>query len=167
MGRGRRRPERDTGRFGPGPGRDRRHDTGHTTAPADQYNVFFQLDNGDWMVQSFGADTNAFGLQSDFVAVPEPGTLALLGTGFLGLLGVAGRNRRGGRVVRKQSKGLEPVQPRALDPGAFAMTGRKGGESSRTIATTLMAAPCSCAKTSLFRRKTSLFRKARLPVLWA
>jgi len=45
-----------------------------TTAPADQYNVFFRLDDGDWMVQSFGADGNAFGVQPDFVGVPEPGT---------------------------------------------------------------------------------------------
>ena len=65
-----------------------------TIAPADQYNVFFQLDDGAWMVQSYGADDNAFGVQPDSVAVPEPGTLALLGTGFLGLLG---RNRRRGR----------------------------------------------------------------------
>jgi hypothetical protein len=65
-----------------------------TTAPADQYNVFFQLANGDWMVQSFGADNNAFGLQSDSVApVPEPGTLPLLATGFVGLLGLAARSR--------------------------------------------------------------------------
>ena len=69
-----------------------------TTAPADQYNVFFQLDDGDWMVQSFGADDNAFGYQPDFVAVPEPGTLALLATGFFGLLGLAGRNRRRARA---------------------------------------------------------------------
>jgi hypothetical protein len=68
-----------------------------TTAPADQYNVFFQLDDGAWMVQSYGADDNAFGVQPDSVAVPEPGTLALLGSGFLGLLGSCGRNRRRGR----------------------------------------------------------------------
>jgi hypothetical protein len=69
-----------------------------TTAPADQYNVFFQLDDGAWMVQSFGADGNAFGVQPDFVSVPEPGTLALLGTGFVGLLGLGGRNRRRARA---------------------------------------------------------------------
>jgi hypothetical protein len=68
-----------------------------TIAPADQYNVFFQLDDGARMVQSFGADDNAFGVQPDSVAVPEPGTLALLGTGLLGLLGSGGRNRRRAR----------------------------------------------------------------------
>jgi hypothetical protein len=67
-----------------------------TIAPADQYNVFFQLDDGDWMVQSYGAQDNAFGLQADSVAaVPEPGTLPLLVTGLAGLLGVAAHKRRG------------------------------------------------------------------------
>jgi PEP-CTERM motif len=74
-----------------------------TTAPADQYNVFFQLADGDWMVQSFGADNNAFGLQSDFVVpVPEPGTLPLLATGFVSLLGLTTRRRWPTRA-RKQS----------------------------------------------------------------
>ena len=53
-----------------------------TTAPADQYNVFFQLSNGNWTVQSFGADDNAFGDQSDSLApVPAPP----LGSGLSGL----------------------------------------------------------------------------------
>jgi hypothetical protein len=70
-----------------------------TTSPADQYNVFFQLADGEWMVQSFGADNNALGLQSDFVAAaPEPGTLPLLATGFVGLFGLAARSRRRARA---------------------------------------------------------------------
>jgi hypothetical protein len=64
-----------------------------TTAPVNQYNVFFQLADGDWMVQSFGADNNAFGLQPDSVVpVPESGTLPLA-TGFVSLLGLAARRR--------------------------------------------------------------------------
>jgi hypothetical protein len=70
-----------------------------TTSPADQYNVFFQLADGDWMVQSFGADNNAFGLQADSVApVPEPGTLPLLAIGFVSLLGLGARGRWRGRA---------------------------------------------------------------------
>ncbi len=86
-----------------------------TTAPADQYNVFFQLDDGAWMVQSYGADDNAFGVQPDSVAVPEPGTLALLGTGFLGLLGSSGRNRRRGR---------DPARIRALPSSPLPWQGK-------------------------------------------
>ena len=76
-----------------------------TTAPADQYNVFFQLADGDWMVQSFGAGGNAFGYQSDFVAIPEPGTLPLLATGFVGLLGIAARGRRRGPTSTSTPRG--------------------------------------------------------------
>jgi hypothetical protein len=91
-----------------------------TTAPADQYNVFFQLDDGAWMVQSFGADDNAFGVQPDFVGVPEPGTPALLGTGFVGLLGIAGRNRR--RVRARERSGFLPGSSGAF-PGAAVTAG--------------------------------------------
>jgi hypothetical protein len=66
-----------------------------TTAPADQYNIFFQLADGDWWVQAFGAANNAFGTQSAFVApVPEPGTLPLLATGHIGVLGYRWRRRK-------------------------------------------------------------------------
>jgi hypothetical protein len=101
LGPGRRRPERDAGRFRLWR-RARWRMRRDTTAPADQYNVFFQLDDG-WFSRLERND-NAFGVQPDFVAVPEPGMLALLGAGFIGLLGVGCHNRRR----------APPIQPRAF-----------------------------------------------------
>ncbi len=66
-----------------------------TTSPASQYNVFFQLSDGNWMVQSVGADENAFGDQPDVTApVPEPGSLAVLATGVACLFGYGRRWRK-------------------------------------------------------------------------
>ncbi|MGO9109510.1 MAG: hypothetical protein ACLP9L_09770 [Thermoguttaceae bacterium] len=63
-----------------------------TTTAATQYNVFFQLSNGNWMVQSVGANENAFGDQPDVTSpVPELGTLPLLATGVACLLGCGRR----------------------------------------------------------------------------
>lgn len=57
-----------------------------TQSPATEYNVFFQLGNGEWGVQAFGAEGNAFGDQlSQVGAVPEPATWLLLGSGWAGL----------------------------------------------------------------------------------
>jgi hypothetical protein len=61
--------------------------TFNTTAPVTQYNIFFQMTNDDWMVQTFGAEDNAFGDQLDFVAaIPEPATLGLLLVGLAALV---------------------------------------------------------------------------------
>lgn len=58
----------------------------HTLSPAVQYNVFFQLANGAWGVQAFGADGNAFGDEIDRVNVPEPSAWLLFGTAWAALV---------------------------------------------------------------------------------
>jgi hypothetical protein len=66
-----------------------------TTDPVTQYNVFFQLSDGDWMVQSVGADENAFGDQPEStVVVPEPGSLLLLAIGVAALLSNGRRTKK-------------------------------------------------------------------------
>jgi hypothetical protein len=62
------------------------------------YNVFFQLADGDWGVQAFGLNGNTFGDQVDAVSLPlpEPATGLLFASGWMGLaFWVRRRQRRG------------------------------------------------------------------------
>jgi hypothetical protein len=82
-----------------------------THSPATDYNLFFQLDDGDWGVQAFGADANAFGDQiANVAAVPEPSTLLLLGSGGFGVALWLLRSRPG---VSRGSSRRAPTSPRA------------------------------------------------------
>jgi hypothetical protein len=55
--------------------------------------VFENMGSG-WALYSSGVTVGAFEVQGEASTIPEPGTLSLLGSGFLGLAGMLRRRLR-------------------------------------------------------------------------